>query len=696
MSSQDADKSGAKPRQAAAAAFLPQEGWAGDVLPRGRRWFLLTCVFALSWLPYLPALSQGWVDWDDNFNFTTNPNWHGFSKQNLDWMWSTTFLGHYQPLSWLSFALEYTLWGPSPERMHLVNVLLHALNAVLLARLVTRLIAWSSGARPGGESMSAWLGGAAAALLFSMHPLRVESVAWATERRDVLSTLFLLSCLLCWLRTKDGSSNRALWWILALAWYACSLLSKAWGMTLPALLVALELYPLRTAAPNFRGFLRSALSTWPFVPFALLCAWKAMGAQAEIGAAVSWAEHPLSKRLVQSAWGAAFYLWKTLVPVGLSPLYELEEHFDPWERGYVIAVVAVIVITAVLAIVRKRFPAGLAAWIMFLIIASPVLGLFQSGAQKAADRYTYLACMPFAALAGAGIALLVSRRSRRGSRDPLLVASAVGFAAIVVALGLAGFRQTKVWKNSESISRQIIKVEPKSYIAHHNLAVAVGETGREAEAIDLEKRCIELSPGKGNMAARNYLATMQMRMSGKSPEQREHWLEESFQTLLAAFHVDPEEPNVLGQLDQALTRRGERARLYTLFEEEIAKDPRRLGLRCIYAQRLLADQRAAEAEAQYKAALAVDPGYVPAMLGLGRVLVSSRRLEEAEPLLTGAMRRNPYNPEAFAELGGLRAAQGRMEDAELLFQQALAYDPNHLRTNELIRQYAQGVPGSRR
>ena len=186
-----------KPARAATPpANVVQKTWANIVPPARWRWFLLTCVFALAWLPFLPALSQGWVDWDDNYNFAAarNPMWHGLTSANIDWMFQTTniYMGNYQPLTWLSFATEYSLWGESPERMHLINVLLHALSAVLLARLATRLFAWSSGTRAGEESLAAWIGGAAAALLFALHPLRVESVAWATERRDVLSAVFLL------------------------------------------------------------------------------------------------------------------------------------------------------------------------------------------------------------------------------------------------------------------------------------------------------------------------------------------------------------------------------------------------------------------------------------------------------------------------------------------------------------------------
>ncbi|HUR27832.1 MAG TPA: tetratricopeptide repeat protein [Planctomycetota bacterium] len=646
------------------------------------RWLLLAAVFALAWLPFLSAISHGYVDWDDDYNFKRNPMWHGFSEANLDWMFATEhiYMGNYQPLTWMSFAAEYTLWGDNPGRMHLVNILLHALNALLFARLAVRLLAWKSGAPPGQESRAAWIGGAFAALFFALHPLRVESVAWATERRDVLSTFFLLGCVLCWLRTRERGDWGFAWWIPTITLYALSLLSKAWGMTLPALLVLLELWPLRTTAPTIGGVAKSALRTWPFVPLAVWCAWAAMRAQEQVGAAVSWSEHPLANRIAQSAWGSVFYLWKTVLPTGLSPLYWLEAKFDPWRPDYVTAMIVALAITLALIAARKRFPAGLAAWLAFLILASPVLGVFQSGAQKAADRYTYLACLPFAVLAGAGWMLLYERRGARGLRDGVLGATSLGAVVALVVLGACAFRQTGYWKDNESLWRRVIDIDSNNYIAHHNLAATIGEQGREAEAVDLERRSIELSPGLGNVAARAHLATLQMRLGKR---------DEALTTLIEAFHVDPEHAGVLNALEAELTRRKDREQLYKVFEDVLAKDPRLLLVHVEYGDRLLVDRRSAEAEAQYKAALALEPNFVPALVALARMYVVANRVNEAEPLLTRAMRIQSNNADVFTELGAVRAAQNRMDEALTLFSQALFFDPNHPRANGLLRQYSK-------
>src|SRR5919198_1470565 len=184
---------------------------------------------------FLPALGSQFVLWDDDMNFTDNPSYRGLAASHLRWMFTTLHGGHYQPLSWVTLGLDYTLWGMNPTGYHLTNLLLHAMNAVLVYRLIVALV-------PGVGARAAVVG----ALGFAIHPLRVESVAWATERRDVLSGFFFLATVGCYLRANpdshaDGGSRR--WMHVALAVYVLSLLSKAITITLPAVLFILDIYP---------------------------------------------------------------------------------------------------------------------------------------------------------------------------------------------------------------------------------------------------------------------------------------------------------------------------------------------------------------------------------------------------------------------------------------------------------------------
>src|SRR5512138_224970 len=183
-------------------------------------------------------------------NFTDNPSYRGLSPSHLRWMFTTFHGGHWQPLSWMTLGLDYTLWGMNPLGYHLTNVLLHAVNALLVYRLIAVLV-------PGVGARAAAVG----ALLFAIHPLRVESVAWVTERRDVLSGLFLLTVLayVRYVRARDAGQPWGIPFGLSLACFALSLLAKAWGVTLPLVLLVLDVYPLRRFSP------RALLEKVPYV-----------------------------------------------------------------------------------------------------------------------------------------------------------------------------------------------------------------------------------------------------------------------------------------------------------------------------------------------------------------------------------------------------------------------------------------------
>ena len=527
----------------------PAGGRGAPELPARARWALLALVFLLSVVCFWPAAGQGFVDWDDDRLFKGNPYWRGLSAENLRWMFATWtaygsyYMGHYQPLTWLSHAVEFELWGESAERMHLVNMVLHGLNAVLFCLVSVRLLSWH---REGRAGAGPWIGSALAALLFSMHPLRVESVAWATERRDLLSSFFLFLCVLAWLGLLRREGPRFGLWGLVLVLYVLSLASKAWGMTLPVLLLLIDVWPLRrleSGAGGLRALGRLALEKLPFVPFAAVTALLAAQAQGSFGATVGFGEHGILARAAQAAYGLVFYLVKTFWPVGLSPLYELEIDLDPTRAVYVGAMVAVAVLTIALVLLRKKLPGWLAAWVIYGVTVAPVLGVLQSGAQRVADRYSYLACLPFVLLLGAG-AQRVLEGGSRARRNVLALVSAV----VLLVLGALTWKQTTVWRDNETLWSHVIRLQPSSYIAHHNLAAAHQGAGRIAEAIESEKRSIEAHPGKGNEQTRHNLGLLYQR-TGQPDLALEAWR--------GAVRVAPTHEPSIQALVGELRRRGD-------------------------------------------------------------------------------------------------------------------------------------------
>src|SRR5262245_16908271 len=210
------------------------------------RWVIPTLIALIVWAAFSPVLQNGFVDWDDDANFLENPNYRGLGWHQLSWMFTTFVGGHYQPLSWLTFGMDYLLWGMEPLGYHLTNLILHVANALLCYLLAFRLFSLAYPEAAQISHLKIRLAAAMAALLFAIHPLRVESVAWVTERRDVLSGFFLFLTVFFYLRanSRPESAARSRWMWAAVIVFGLSLLSKATGMTMPLVLLAIDVYPL--------------------------------------------------------------------------------------------------------------------------------------------------------------------------------------------------------------------------------------------------------------------------------------------------------------------------------------------------------------------------------------------------------------------------------------------------------------------
>jgi protein O-mannosyl-transferase len=434
--------------RAASPRSVPSARWAPAV------------VAAAVLVAFAPVWNCEFVNWDDTDNFLNNTRYRGLSTTHLRWMFTTFHAGHYQPLSWLTLGLDYTLWGMQPRGYHLTNLALHLANALLVYALACALLRRTAPHPAASEARPA-VAAAVAALCFAVHPLRVESVAWVTERRDVLSSLFLLLTVLAYIRMADARPRPAWrWWFgVSLGCFVLSLLSKAWGMTLPFVLLALDVYPLQRCAAQRNTVRRLLFEKLPFLVLAAATMVLAAFTVRSAGQMQTLAEHGVAARAMQAAYGLMFYLWKTILPLYLSALYPLRPDFNPAAPLHLLCALAVVVITAVVLWMRWRWPWALATWAGYVLIVSPVLGVAQSGPQVAADRYTYLACVPWALLAGAA----VYRVPRRYTR-----AAAVVLVPMLLALTVLTFQQTRVWTNGITLWDHALRVDPTNYVANEN------------------------------------------------------------------------------------------------------------------------------------------------------------------------------------------------------------------------------------
>jgi protein O-mannosyl-transferase len=658
----------------------PSAGRPAPTPPARLGLLLFLLVIAASAAAFLPTLSAGFVNWDDDVNFSTNPGFRGLGWQHLRWMFTTTLMGHWIPLTWLTLGANYALGGMDPWGYHLVNVLVHAVTAGEFFLVARRLLGAALG--EGGHAVD--LGAGLAALVFGIHPLRVESVAWITERRDVLCALFYMLAVLAYLKGVAG--GRALsgrWRVLALAAFAASLLSKAMSMTLPATLVLLDVYPLRRLGLGWRRLAVEKL------PFAVLAGLGAVVALLSVSRGATWTgfdAYGLPARVAMSAYSFWFYPWKFVWPAGLSPLYELPARVDPLAPSFLGPLVAVPAITVVLVMLRRCWPAGLAAWVQSLIVLLPVSGLAHAGFQLAHDRYSYLSGLGLALLVGGGMAWAL--RLRAAGRLGRPVAAAVGAAAlaVVVGLGVGTWQQSRFWHDSESLWRSAIEVNPECMLCWSNLGHALLARGQHRDAEPVFAKAISLrpeQPGPWNNLG-TALALQQRYLEAEGPYTKA--VELSGGTFRDA----------VSNLGRLYAVQGRYADAIPLLRRANAMKPGtgevvaslRLALKNQGAA-LAAAGRPAEAETLFREGL--DLGDEEGLLiNLGRARLDQGRFAEAVGPLERAVQMNARNPQGRAWLARVYALSGARERAASEMAVLTTLDP------ALAARVASEIPASAR
>jgi len=586
-------------------------------VPRARVLLGMFVIVAAVLGAYCGVVENGFVNYDDNHYVTDNPVVReGLSARGLRWAFTSDHASNWHPLTWLSHMLDAELFGGEPGAQHLVSVALHALGAALLFLAL-------------GRMTGAFWPSLVAALLFALHPLRVESVAWISERKDVLAGVFWMLTLLAYHAyvRRPGLARYALV-MLALA---AGLLAKPMLVTLPCVLLLLDYWPLE------RGLrLRSALvEKLPLFALAIASSAITWVVQSRTGAASSLGPLSLLDRLANAAVAAVAYLGDTAWPVGLAVLYP-----HPAAQGSgasappaLIAIGAAVLLAALtgaaLVLARRRgYP--LVGWLWYLGVLVPVLGLVQVGVQARADRYTYLPSV--------GLSLIVVWGAREVAlRSPhVRRALAAGAAVVILALGARTWSQVRVWEDSVSLWEHTLAVTTRNYMGHANYGHALLRAGRAEEGEVQLRRALEIDPSyvRASVDLSNCLARMGRHVEG-------------LRVLLETRERRPDDPDVHGHLGM------------------------------IYAQL----GRYEEARASYEAALAPQPSHPLLLNRLGSVLTLLGRLDEAERTLRAALRVDPDYADAMVNLGILYGGQERRDAAAALFERALALAPTSARAH---------------
>jgi hypothetical protein len=406
-------------------------------------------------------------------------------------MWTTFYMCVYIPLTWMSFGLDYKLWGLNPAGFHFTSLVLHAASAGLLFSILFRLLGESQAAIARRDHSSLILAAWVGALFWAVHPLRVESVVWVTERRDVLSGFFLLVTLLLYLHSENDARLRR----ISYGTYLASLFAKASGITLPALLVVVDAYRYVVLPADKRDPALWRQWLQQKIPYLLIClpiAALAFYGQTQTGSLAPIEVIGGPARLALMSHSMLFYLAKSLWPCGLSPLYPLPSLPTMTSGLYLGFIFIFLLITALLWSMRRRYPGVLTAWAWYLIALLPFSGILHNGRQATADRYSYLPSLSLAALAAGGAYYLFEKavRSRRHSGVSLAAC-----ALLIGALMAQTRRQTRFWHDSITLWSRVIEIEPDAVTGHNNLGAALAENGDLMAALAHFQEALRLDPG---------------------------------------------------------------------------------------------------------------------------------------------------------------------------------------------------------
>lgn len=647
------------------------------------RWFPIAGIVVVTFVAFLPVLQNDFVNWDDLANVGDNLNYRGLGWRQLTWMFTTFHESLYRPITWLTLGFDYLLWGMAPAGYHLTSLLFHCANAVTFYFIALRILRLVLPAENYSEQ-ALRAGAAFAALIFSLHPLRVEAVAWVSARNDVVSAGFFLLALLSYLHAASTPKltprvyRRSL--TAAVIFYAASLLAKASGMTLPVALVILDIYPLRRlhGAP-WRWFEPPArkilLEKIPFFVLAAVAAVIAFIAKQEFQAVHSLTTYGWSVRISEVFYGLAFYLWKTLLPLNLSPLYQLpaQNQFRAWQ--FLSSGIAVGVLTIALFVGRKSWPAGAACWGWYVVLLGPFLGLVRFGPQIAADRYSYLSCLSVALLPGAAAVFLWQRQTAgRLKQRSFRLAVALGITALTVLAALS-WKQTQVWHDSERLWRHVLAIEPAATYAYHNLAAEMKRRGNSDAAILYYRKAVELDPR---------FALAHHNLGDIFAERRE--FDEALSAYRNALQVDPNSVVTYHNLGNMFAQRGRNVEAVQHYLKALEVNPKFARAHNDLGNVLVALGDIDNAAEHFRKSAAFDATATEPLFNLGNLMVRLNQLDRAMAYFQRALDINPEFAQAHNNLGRVLAARGRLDQAVDHFREATRLEPGFVAAHESLIQ----------
>jgi tetratricopeptide (TPR) repeat protein len=573
-------------------------------------WMAAGLVAAIA-LIYANVSTYRFINFDDDAYILNNPPVRaGLTAEGIAWAFTSIRHFYWQPLTWLSHMLDCQIYGLNPGGHHVTSVIIHAANAVLLLLLLWRLTG------------SVYRGGFVAAL-FALHPLRVESVAWIAERKDVLSGFFCLLCLLLYVRYVDRPSR--LRYLAVVAVFSAALMSKPMAVTLPVAMLLLDYWPLHRPASWGKLFVEKL----PLFLLSAVVSALTLAGQQEMGALASLDAIPLWSRVGNAIVAYAEYLAQTAWPHDLAIFYPFPAQVF---LSRVLPALALLIAISVLAFLqRRRRPWLIAGWCWFVVILAPTIGIIQVGSQALADRFTYLPQIGLFVAAVWTVAELLSQ-----AKQGRLIAIALA-VTVLPALAVASHAQTGYWPDSLAVCQHAIDVTSANPVMEANLGFALAEQGRRAEAIAHYSRSLALQPV-------NYRTQYNLGKSlvedNRPLEAEPHFREsarlkpdyaEAHYALATVLYGQHALADAAREFDLALTN--------GLPTSYLADAHNNLGV--IYAQQALC----AEAAPHFAAAARLKPELTAAHLNYAQCLVDQNKPAEARAYLARTLQSGADNPD---------------------------------------------------
>lgn len=588
-----------------------------------RIWPPYLLVLLASLATFLPALQNGFVNWDDYRFVVDNPNIRGLGGAQLLAMFTSFVDGNYIPLTQLSFAINYALHGLAPAGFHFTNMLLHGLNAALVLYFLRRL---------GGGRFTSVVG----ALLFALHPLRVESVAWATERKDVLFALFYLLALLAYLRYQDTRRYPHLALVFLL--FVLSGLAKQMAISLPVILLVLDY----TRARRFSAGIW--LEKIPFVIATLGLVAVAYLGQHSTESILKGTQYTPLHRLLLSCNSLVMYLKGILWPSSLCCVYPYPKDVVA-EAAYTPFVV--ITLAALLFWRGRTFKPWHAGPLFFVVSLAPVLNVVPAGSQMVADRFTYLPSVGLSFLAVALLDRGWPRWSRRGRQAATSV-----ITLILVLLAILTWNRTRVWRNDLTLWTDTIQKAPDSFIAQSNLALAHMNQGDYEKAVPLFGHAIAISP---TLSDSYHNRGQALRHLGK--------LDEALADFTMALTLEPEKAVYWFNRAEVYFDREDLPKALTDYDRALELDPTMAAawLSRGIAHGMQGDFSAAISD--FTRLLDLDPRQLDARFNRGKAYFESRQLDAALQDFNAIVEQDPTYAKAIYHRAVLLLQQQRAEEA---------------------------------